>query len=126
MLKKTQNLSESIFLRNSIFINSLVFIKGEFLYKVRTKSHNKITWHDNTCFNALIQSIWFKTKNREKRKPKETVENADLHKAVLNNAMNMLNFIAKNKLQIISRDKSRDASYATFKNVFEKILSKAS
>ena len=95
--KNTQNLSESMFLLNIIFKNSLAFIKGEFLYKVRTKLHNKITckiaYHDNTYFNVLIQSIWFKTKNTEsieRRKisfPKETVENADLHKAVLNKTM---------------------------------------
>ena len=35
------------------------------------------------------------------------------------------NFIA-NKLQINSRDKSRDASHTPFKNISEKILSKAS
>ena len=36
---KIQNLSESMFLHNIIFINSLVFIGGKFLYKVRTKLH---------------------------------------------------------------------------------------
>ena len=34
------------------------------------------------------------------------------------------NFLADNNLQINSRDKSRDASHTTFKNVSEKILSK--
>ena len=36
------------------------------------------------------------------------------------------NFLADNKLQINSRDKSRDASHTTFKNISEKVLSKAS
>ena len=46
-----------------------------------------------THFNVLIQNIWFKTKNTEsieKRKtifPEEIVENAELHKPVLNKIM---------------------------------------
>ena len=41
---KTQNISESMFLRNTVktFINSLLFIKGEFLYK----SENKISYQN--------------------------------------------------------------------------------
>ena len=64
--------------------------EGEFLYKVKTKLQNKITQHDNTYFNALIQNISFKTKSTRRQKtsfPKETVENVDLHKAVLNKTM---------------------------------------
>ena len=60
--------------------------EGEFLYKVKTKLQNKITQHDNTYFNALIQNISFKTKSTRRQKtsfPKETVENVDLHKAVI-------------------------------------------
>ena len=44
----------------------------------------------------MNENIWFKTKNTdstERRKisfPKETVENADLHKAVLNKTMTTL------------------------------------
>ena len=36
-------------------INSLLFKKGEFLYKVRTKLQIKIAWHDDAYFNGLIQ-----------------------------------------------------------------------
>ena len=32
-----------MYLHNRTFINNFVFIKGEFLYKVRTELHNKIT-----------------------------------------------------------------------------------
>ena len=39
---------------------------------------------------------------------------------------NILEFLADNKLQINSRNKSRDASHTTSKNISEKILSKAS
>ena len=48
----------------------------------------------HTYFNVMIQPIRFKTKNAkctERRKisfAKETVENADLHKAVLNKTRN--------------------------------------
>ena len=85
-----QNPFESIFLHNIIFINSLVFIKDEFLYKMRTKLRTKITYHYKTYFNILIQIIWFKTKNTESTEkwktsfPKGTVENANLNKPVLN------------------------------------------
>ena len=67
---------------------SLVYIKDEFLYKVRTILGNKL---HNYIFS--IQNIWFKTKitgSTDRRKasfPKETIENADLHEAVLNKAM---------------------------------------
>ena len=61
------------------FVNSLLFIKGEFLIKVRTKLHIKITQYDEAYFNVLIQ--------RKHRKIKETVENADVHKAVLKKTM---------------------------------------
>ena len=37
---------------NRTFINSLLFKKGEFLYKVWTKWHTKITWHDDAFFNV--------------------------------------------------------------------------
>ena len=80
-------------LHNGIFINSLILIKGEFLYKVRTKLRRTFTKHDNIYFNVLFQNTWFKTKNTERTErrktsfPKETVENADLHKAVLSKTM---------------------------------------
>ena len=32
-----------MFLRNRIFINNFAFVKRKFLYKMRTKLHNKIT-----------------------------------------------------------------------------------
>ena len=63
-------------------------MKDEFLYKVRTILDNKL---HNYIFS--IQNILFKTKitgSTDRRKasfPKETIENADLHKAVLNKAM---------------------------------------
>ena len=40
--------------------------------------------------------------------------------------MFLWNFLANNKLQINSRDKSRDASHTTFKNISEKMFSKTS
>ena len=47
ILRNFQPALKNVFLKIkkmcSIFINSLVFIKGEFLYKVRAKLHNKIT-----------------------------------------------------------------------------------
>ena len=50
--------------------------------------------HDKTYFNILLQNVWFKTKKNtestERRKtsfPKEVVENADLHKPLLNKTM---------------------------------------
>ena len=52
---------------------------------MRTKLHIKITWYDDANFNVLIQR-----KHREPKKTtflKETVENADLHNAVLNKTM---------------------------------------
>ena len=61
-------------------MSSLLFIKGEFLYKVRTKLHSMMTH---------ILMSWFK-EGTEKWKTsflKETVENADLHKAVLKKTM---------------------------------------
>ena len=50
---------------------------------MRTKLHFKFTFHDHTNFNVLIQ----KKAQKDKKTSflKETVENADLHKAVLNN-----------------------------------------
>ena len=80
-------------LHSGIFINSLILIKGEFLYKVRTKLRRTLTKHDNIYFNVLVQNTWFKTKNTERTErrktsfPKETVENADLHKAMLSKTM---------------------------------------
>ena len=47
----------------------------------------------HTYFNALIQNIWLKTKNIESTErwkasfPKETVANAELHKAALSKTM---------------------------------------
>ena len=41
-----------------------LFIKREFLYKVRTKLHIKITQHDDVYFNVLIQRKHRKTKNQ--------------------------------------------------------------
>ena len=40
--------------------------------------------------------------------------------------MFLWNFLANNKLQINSRDKPRDASHTTFKNISEKMFSKTS
>ena len=76
-----------MFLHNIVartFVNSLLFIKGEFLYKVRTKLHIKIAQHDDANFNVFIQR-----KHRKKKSSflKQTVENADLYKAVLNITM---------------------------------------
>ena len=55
-------------------------MKGELLYKVRTKLHSMMTH---------ILMSWFKesTERRQTSFLKETVENADLHKAVLNKTM---------------------------------------
>ena len=55
-------------------------MKGEFLYQVRTKLHIMMTH---------ILMSWFK-ESTERRKTsflKESVENADLHKAVLKKTM---------------------------------------
>ena len=52
---------------------------------MRTKLHPKITFHDDANFNVLIQRKHRKTKKLVF--PKETVENADLHKAVLSKTM---------------------------------------
>ena len=56
-----------------------------FLYKVRTKLRIKITQHDDTYFNVLIQRKHRKTKKTSFLK--KTVKNADLNKAVLNKTM---------------------------------------
>ena len=53
---------------------------------MRTKLHIKITWHDDANFNVLIQRKHKKTKKKTSFL-KETVENADLHKAVLKKTM---------------------------------------
>ena len=49
------------------------------------ESENKITQHDDAYFNVLIQRKHRKTKKTSFLK--ETVENTDLHKAVLNKTM---------------------------------------
>ena len=58
----------------------MLSIKGEFLYKVRTKLHSMMTH---------ISMSWFKegTEKLITSFLKETVENADLHKAVLKKTM---------------------------------------
>ena len=78
-LKNSKNL-EMLTRYCRIFINSLLFIKGEFLYKVRTKFYTMMTH---------ILMSWFK-ESTERRKTsflKESVENADLHKTVLKKKM---------------------------------------
>ena len=63
-----------------------------FLYKVRTKLHIKL--HSMmTHFNVLIQRKHIKTKTKIKKTSflKETIENADLHNAVLNKTMTKQN-----------------------------------
>ena len=45
-----------MFLYNKIFLNSLVFIKGEFFYKVRTKLRRKL----HSMIIHILMS-WFKT-----------------------------------------------------------------
>ena len=55
------------------------------LYKVITKLHSKITKHDDAYFNVLIQRKHRKTKKTSFLK--KPVENADLHKSVLNKTM---------------------------------------
>ena len=65
-LEKIKNISESMFLYNTIYgtvLNSLLFIKRGVFIKVRTKLHIKITWHDDAYFNVLIQRKHRKTKN---------------------------------------------------------------
>ena len=52
---------------------------------MRTKLHIKITYHDDANLNVLIHRKHGKTKTTSFLK--ETVENADLHKAVLNKTM---------------------------------------
>ena len=67
-----------MFLHNRVFINSF--------YKVRKKLRNRITQHDNTYLNVLIQNISFKSKNTKSTKgerlifKEEVADNADLHK----------------------------------------------
>ena len=51
---------------------------------MRIKLHIKITYHDDAYFNVLIQES---TERRKTSFLKETVENADLHKAVLKKTM---------------------------------------
>ena len=65
----------------------MLFIKGEFLYKIRTKLHIKITQHDGACFSVLTQSINKAQKDKKNSLTKENVKKADLHKAVLNKTM---------------------------------------
>ena len=52
---------------------------------MRTKLHIKITYHEDANLNVLIHGKHGKTKTTSFLK--ETVENADLHKAVLNKTM---------------------------------------
>ena len=58
-------------------VNSLLFIKGEFLYKVRKKLHI-IMMH--------ISMSWFKESTGKQKTSflKETIENADVHKTIIN------------------------------------------
>ena len=89
-----------MFLHNRIFPNSLLCIKGGLLYEVRTKLQNKITKHNLHSMITHILMSWFKTvdpkqkhrKHTQKDKKtifsKETVENADLHKAAWNKTTN--------------------------------------
>ena len=56
------------------------------MYKVRTKLHIKISQHDDANFNVLTQRKYRKAKKKNSFL-KETVENADLHEAVLNKTM---------------------------------------
>ena len=44
------------------------------------------------------------------------------HLVIFMEQASLWNFLANNKLQINSKDKSRDASHTTLKNVSEKIL----
>ena len=61
-------------------VNSLVFIKGEFLHKVRKKLHIMMTHILMSCFKES-------TKRRKTSFLKETVEYVDQHKAILNITM---------------------------------------
>ena len=66
-----------------------MFIKGKFLHKVRTKLHSMIT-HMLMSWFETFDSKQKNTKSTERWKTsfsKETVENADLHKAILNKTM---------------------------------------
>ena len=64
----------------------MLFIKGEVLYTVKWEKNYLSKLH--SMMTHIIMS-WFKesTERRKLSCLKETVENADLHKAVLNKAM---------------------------------------
>ena len=75
------------------FYISFLFIKGEFLlYKVRTKLISKL----HSMMTHILMS-WFKesTERQKTRFVKETVENVDLHKAVLNKTMTTQEYCVK-------------------------------
>ena len=75
------------------FIQACYFIKGEFLlYKVRIKLHIKVT----QMMTHILMS-WFKesTERRKTRIVKETEENEDLHKVVLNKTMTTQGYCVK-------------------------------
>ena len=62
----------------------MLFIKGEFLHKVREQHY---TSKLNSMMSHILMS-WFKeSTERQKTFLKENVENADLHKAVLKKTM---------------------------------------
>ena len=67
------------------FYISLLFIKVEFLlYKVRTKLISKLP---SMMTHILMSSFKERTERRKTRIVKETEENADIHKVVLNKTM---------------------------------------
>ena len=62
ILRNFQPALKNVFLKIkkmcSIFINSLVFIKGEFLYKVRAKLHSKIA-KQNKDHTRIVRKLRF-------------------------------------------------------------------
>ena len=81
---KTQNKFESMFLHHAVELKiAFLFIKGEFSYIKQVR----IWWRqfDGANFDVLIQRKHRKTKKTNFLK--ETIENADLHKSVLNKTM---------------------------------------
>ena len=55
-------------------------MKGEFLYKGKTKLHIKITQHDDAYFNVLIQRKHRKTKNQFSKKKLQKLQPVELQK----------------------------------------------